>query len=140
MMKTTDYFKQTIQAYLEQRAAADELFATAFTNPAKSIDDCITYILNTVKASGCNGFADEEIYSMAMHYYDEPDIEVGKKIDMQVVVNHTIVLTPEEQALARQEAMKRATSEAYSKMTARMGGKSTVKKTDSNNQASLTLF
>ncbi len=78
-MKTTDYFKQTIAAYLEQRAADDELFATVFANPNKNIDDCITYILNTVKESGCNGFADEEIYSMAMHYYDEPDIEVGKK-------------------------------------------------------------
>ncbi len=135
-MKTTDYFKQTIAAYLEQRAADDELFATVFANPNKNIDDCITYILNTVKESGCNGFADEEIYSMAMHYYDEPDIEVGKKMDMQVIVNHTIVLTPEEQEQARQEAMKRATSEAYSKMTAR-AGKPTAKKVDNTNVQTL---
>jgi hypothetical protein len=139
MMKTTDYFKQTIQAYLQQRATADELFATAFANPAKSIDDCITYILNTVKASGCNGFADEEIYSMAMHYYDEPDIEVGKKIDMQVVVNHTIVLTPEEQAQARQEAIRKATDAEYAKMT-QGKNKPTAKKTENDNQATLTLF
>ncbi len=135
-MKTTDYFKQTIAAYLEQRAADDELFATVFANPNKNIDDCITYILNTVKESGCNGFADEEIYSMAMHYYDEPDIEVGKKMDMQVIVNHTIVLTPEEQEQARQEAMKRATSEAYSKMTTRTG-KPTAKKVDNTNVQTL---
>jgi hypothetical protein len=139
MMKTTDYFKQTIQAYLEQGAADDELFATAFANPAKSIDDCITYILNTVKASGCNGFADEEVYSMAMHYYDEPDIEVGKKIDMQVVVNHTIVLTPEEQALARQDAIRKATDAEYAKMT-QGKSKPTAKKTENDNQATLTLF
>ncbi len=131
-MKTTDYFKQTITAYLEQRAADDPLFATVFANPNKNIDDCITYILNTVKESGCNGFADEEIYSMAMHYYDEPDIEVGGKMDMRVVVNHTVVLTPEEQEQARQEAMKRATSEAYSKMTTRTG-KPTAKKVDNTN-------
>ena len=135
-MKTTDYFKQTIQAYLEQRAADDELFGTVFANPNKNIDDCITYILNTVKESGCNGFADEEIYSMAMHYYDEPDIEVGKKMDMRVVVNHTVVLTPEEQEQARQEAMKRATSEAYSKMTTRTG-KPTAKKVDNTNVQTL---
>ncbi len=135
-MKTTDYLKQTITAYLEQRAADDELFATVFANPNKNIDDCITYILNTVKESGCNGFADEEIYSMAMHYYDEPDIEVGKKMDMQVIVNHTIVLTPEEQAKARQEAMKRATSEAYSKMTAR-ASKPAAKKVDNTNVQTL---
>ena len=135
-MKTTDYFKQTIQAYLEQRAAEDELFAPVYANPNKNIDDCITYILNTVKESGCNGFTDEEIFSMAMHYYDEPDIEVGKRMDMRVVVNHTVVLTPEEQEQARQEAMKRATDEAYNKMTARTG-KSTAKKTESTNQQSL---
>ena len=135
-MKTTDYFKQTIQAYLEQRAADDELFATVFANPNKNIDDCITYILTTVKESGCNGFADEEIYSMAMHYYDEPDIEVGKKMDMQVIVNHTIVLTPEEQAKARQEAIKKATDAEYAKMT-QGKSKPTAKKTENNNQQSL---
>ncbi len=135
-MKGADYFNQTIQAYLEQRAAEDELFAPVYANPNKNIDDCITYILNTVKESGCNGFTDEEIFSMAMHYYDEPDIEVGKRMDMRVVVNHTVVLTPEEQEQARQEAMKRATDEAYNKMTARTG-KSTAKKTESTNQQSL---
>ncbi len=73
---------------------------------------------------------------MAMHYYDEPDIEVGGKMDMRVVVNHTIVLTPEEQEQARQEAMKRATSEAYSKMTAR-ASKPTAKKVDNTNVQTL---
>ncbi len=116
-MKGTDYFKNTIEAYLAQRAAEDELFAPVFANPQKNIDDCVTYILNTVKASGCNGFADEEIYSMALHYYDEPDIEVGGKVDMQVVVNHTVQLTDEEKAQAREDAMKRATTEAYAKIT-----------------------
>ena len=29
--------------------------------------------------SGCKGFADEEIYSMAVHYYDEDDIEEDKE-------------------------------------------------------------
>jgi hypothetical protein len=139
-MKTTDYFKQTIQAYLEQRAAEDSLFAEVYANPAKSIDECVTYILNTVKASGCNGFADEEIYSMAIHYYDEPDIEVGNKVDMQVVVNHTIVLSPEEQAQARQKAIDRATNEAYSKMTARTSGKPTAKRAGNPNQQTLNLF
>lgn len=68
-MKTTDHFKNTIKTYLEQRAAQDELFAVVFAKPTKNIDDCITYILNQVKESGCNGFADEEIYGLAVHYY-----------------------------------------------------------------------
>ncbi len=135
-MKATDHFKKTIQVYLEQRAANDELFAPVYANPDKNIDDCMTYILNTVHASGCNGFADDEIYSMAVHYYDEPDIEVGSPINGKVVVNHTIELTPEEIEQARKEAIERATAEAYSKMTAR-ASKPTAKKVENTNQQSL---
>lgn len=93
-MKSTEAFKTAIFSHLEERAKSDELFAYKFNNPKKNIDDCITYILNQVKASGCNGFADEEIYGMAVHYYDEDNIEVGKPISARVVVNHTIPSAP----------------------------------------------
>lgn len=43
-MNTTEYFKRTIQAYLEERAMEDELFAAKYDNPDKNIDDCVTYI------------------------------------------------------------------------------------------------
>ncbi len=118
-MKATDYFKQTIQTYLEQRAESDTLFAPRYHNPRKSIDDCITYILNEVRRSGCNGFADDEIYSMALHYYDEEDIDVGKPINCKVVVNHTIELTEEEKQQAHEQALRRAEQEAYNKLTQR---------------------
>lgn len=118
-MKATDYFKQTIQTYLEQRAESDTLFAPRYHNPRKSIDDCITYILNEVRRSGCNGFADDEIFSMALHYYDEEDIDVGKPINCKVVVNHTIELTKEEKQQAHEQALRRAEQEAYNKLTQR---------------------
>ena len=120
-MKATDYFKQIIQTYLEQRAESDTLFAPRYHNPRKSIDDCITYILNEVRRSGCNGFADDEIYSMALHYYDEEDIDSGKPINCKVVVNHTIELTEEEKQQAHEQALRRAEQEAYNKLTQRKG-------------------
>ena len=86
-MNTTEYFKRTIQAYLEERAMEDELFAAKYDNPDKNIDDCVTYILNWVQKSGCNGFCDDEIYGQAIHYYEEKDIEVGKPLNCQVSVN-----------------------------------------------------
>lgn len=64
-MKGTKEFKATIQAYLEERTKTDELFAVSYAKADKNIDDCITYILNEVRRSGCNGFNDDEIYSMA---------------------------------------------------------------------------
>ena len=104
-MKGTDHFKRTIQMFLEQRAAEDELFAKCYRNPTKNIDDCVTYILNYVQKSGCNGFSDGEIYGQAIHYYDENEIEVGKPIQCQVVVNHVVELTEEEKQEARRKAV-----------------------------------
>ncbi len=100
-MKPTDNFKKTIQAYLEERAKSDELFAASFAKEGKNIDDCITYIFNTVQKSGCNIFNDEEIFSMAVHYYDEDNIEVGKPINCKVVGNHKVGKTKEHQSAKR---------------------------------------
>lgn len=135
-MNGTSHFKRTIEAYLAQRAAEDTLFAATYKKPNKNIDDCITYILNEVKRSGCNGFTDGEIFSMAVHFYDEDSIEVGKPINAQVVVNHTVELTPEEKEEARRQAIEKAQREAYQKMTQR---KPAAKKESSNN-VQMTLF
>jgi hypothetical protein len=102
---------------LDNRASEDELFAATYAKPHKNIDDCITYILNEVRQSEYNGFADDEIYSMAVHYYDEDSITAGSPIDCHVVVNHHIELTAEEKEEARKEALQKATSEAYAKIT-----------------------
>ena len=39
------------------------------------------------------------------HYYDENEIEVGKPIQCQVVVNHVVELTEEEKQEARRKAV-----------------------------------
>ena len=91
-MQATDLFKSTIESYLRVRANTDELFAKSFAKEGKTIDSCVNYIINQVKKSGCCGFADEEIYSMAVHYYDEDDIdpEDTKPLNARVVVNHHV--------------------------------------------------
>lgn len=89
-MSVTPAFKAQIENHLNELAAKDELFAVTLKKENKNIDDCITYILNQVQKSGKMGFADDEIYGMAVHYYDENDIEVGKKVSAKVVVNHSI--------------------------------------------------
>ena len=105
-MNGTEQFTRTISEYLNLRAATDPLFAPNLAKLHKNIEDCITYILKQVQQSGCNGFEDDEIYSMAVHYYDEDDLEVGSPVACHVVVNHTIVLTEEEKAEARKQAIQ----------------------------------
>lgn len=115
-MKATEQFTRTIAAHLNQRAANDPLFAPNLEKPHKNIDDCVCYILNQVKNSGCCGFEDDEIYAMAVHYYDEDNLEVGSSLSCNVVVNHTIVLTEEEKAEARKQAIRQYQAEELRKL------------------------
>lgn len=96
-MKATNTFKKIINDHLQQRAENDSLFAETLKKENKNIDECINYIFEKVKASGCQGFADEEIFGMAVHYYDEDDIKVNGKISGNVIVNHSIE-KPKEKA------------------------------------------
>ena len=80
-MKVSEQYKSTIKAYLDNMAAVDSLFAPVYQKPTKNIDNCITYILNQVKKSGCCGFSDDEIFGMALHYYQEDIIEGQAEAD-----------------------------------------------------------
>jgi transcription antitermination factor NusG len=105
-MKSTENFKKVISQHLEVLASNDTIFAETLKKEKKNIDDCVNYILTTVQASKCNGFTDDEIFGMAVHYYDEDDIIVGKTpAGMQYVVNHKAELTEEEIQQAKQQAM-----------------------------------
>jgi hypothetical protein len=112
-MKGTDSFKKAIDSHLKGLADTDSLFAETLKKPKKNIDDCITYILNQVKSSGKNGFADQEVYAMAVHYYDEDDLKPGAKTNGTVVVNHHVELTPKELAEAENKARAEAKENAH---------------------------
>ena len=131
-MKGTEHFKQAIKSYLDERAKTDELFAVAYAKENKNLDDCVTFILNQIKAlanEGCVGMADNEVYSLACHYFDEDDIKIGKPVNCGVIVNRHIELTEEEKAEARQRAISQYQAEELRKMQQRKS-KSTAKPQD----------
>ena len=133
-------FEDTIREYLEKRAENDALFAVKFSNPSKSVEDCVTYIINEVQKSGCNGFADDEIFGMAIHYYEENEIEVGKPINCQMVVNHTVELTEEEKEQARQDSIERLRQEEMAKLRKPIQPKKATEKKTQDVQPSLFDF
>ena len=138
-MNGTEHFKRTIQMFLEQRAAEDRLFAASYNKPNKSIDECVTYLLNWAK-SQCNGgnsigTTGGEVLSQAVHYYDEDNIEIGKPIQCQVMVSHNIELTDEEKAEARRRAVAQYQQAELQKLQNR--NKPTAKK---ENQVQPSLF
>ena len=112
-MKGTQAFQDTIAQYLMARAEQDPMFAVRLANPSKTMAQCCAYIIGEVKKSGCCGFTDDEIFGWAMHFWDEPEIEVSDNIpNCQVVVE----LTEEEKEKARQDAINKLRDEEMAKM------------------------
>lgn len=110
-MKGSKSFTEAIQKHLEDFAAANPAFAGRMALPEKSIDDCVKYILGEVSAIGQCGYTDEEIFGMAIHYFDEDKIEIRKSNVSHIAVNHHVDLTQEEIAEARELAMQAAIKE-----------------------------
>ena len=73
-------FEEAIKRYLDERAKNDEQFAVSYAKENKSIKECCEYIIGEVRKCGGNVVAksDEEVYGLAVHYYDEDDIKVSK--------------------------------------------------------------
>lgn len=138
--KGTDTFKTAIQNYLEYRAATDELFAPLFANPNKSIDECCKYIICEVHKSGMNGFDDDEIFGMAVHYYDENEIEVGNSPQCRIISNVHTDLTEEEKKEARQKAIEQYQQAELRKMQDRNKPKAKPAEKATNVQPSLFDF
>lgn len=105
-MESTREFKDTIERYVTAIADCNPTFAAKATRPGKDIDGCIAFILDTVAGSGCNGFTDDEVYSMAVHYYEEDDIKTSGRTNCRVIVNHHVELTPEEIQEMREKAKR----------------------------------
>lgn len=58
-----------------------------------------------MKKSGCCGLVMMN-FGMALHYYQEDNIEVGSPLKCNVVVNHHVELSEEEKKAAREAAIK----------------------------------
>ncbi len=117
-MSKQNPLKEAIHSYLDGRAKVDELFAVAYKKKNKSIDECCTYIMGEAKKRGnavC--MSDDEVFGLAVHYYDEDDIKVNK-LPSNVRASTTtpakpVKLTEEDEKKAREEAIKRLTEEQY---------------------------
>lgn len=107
-VKKLDTFQLTIKEYLDKYSNTDETFKTRYDGSNEKIVECCNYIINCVKETKRQGFADEEIYKMARDFYVD-DIDKEKCKDSghgKVVVNHTIELTEAEKDKARKQAIE----------------------------------
>ena len=135
-------FFDAIEAYVMQKMDENDLFAKKVCNPAKNIEDCVTYIINTIEKSGFKGLCDDEVYSMAIHYFEETEIEIGKPLQCQIVVNHQVELTPEEIAEMRQKAKDQVLKQEMDRLKNHNSVRRTAKPatTPQPEEETLTLF
>ncbi|WP_280123195.1 PcfK-like family protein [Duncaniella muricolitica] len=106
-MKSSENFIEAIRHYLDSRAESDNLFAIRYADPSKSVEECCQYILNEVKRQGVSVMTNDEVYSLATHYFDGDvsEKEIGKPINCKVVISKD-QLTEEDKAELKQQAME----------------------------------
>lgn len=83
----------TLQEYLEDKlgkmASQDPNFRERYNDKQKSITDCIRYITQQARkqaVNNCAAISDEDILQMAVHYYQEKDVEPTKETAQAKVV------------------------------------------------------
>lgn len=95
MAQGTDYFKLTIQNYLDARAREDELFAPRYANPKRTLTIAALSSSTKYGRAVATGLPTRNIL------YGTPLLRRGghrhrQPVSCKVVVNHTVELTEEE--------------------------------------------
>lgn len=139
-------FEQVIKEYLDKRASEDEQFAKSYAKENKSIEECCKFIMAEVcdliaTKSGAQsyGMNDDEVYGLAVHYYDDDNIQIKPLKAKSEVLKTNITYTPteEEKRAAKEEALKKLQEDAYRELQ----GKQKVKAvTEQQKQEQMSLF
>ena len=115
--------KDIIKDYLDSRAASDRLFAVSYAKPKKTIAECFNYVLSEARKRGSQVcMSDEEVFGLAVHYYDEDDIKVGPapaaKVSTTKGDTPKVKLTEKEKAAAKAEAKRLYQQECIAELEA----------------------
>ncbi len=123
--KVADPLMEPVRQYLEKRAAEDPQFAEKYKNPKKSLNECCRYIYGEARkragGSSCVYIAPDEVFGIAVHYYDEADIKVsGSGFTGRATVAtpspapapKPVELTEEQKAAAEKRALEQYEAEA----------------------------
>lgn len=90
----------TLQEYLENKlgemAQQDANFRERYENKQKSLKNCILYITQQAHkqaVNGCAAISDDDVLQMAVHYYQEKDVEPTKQ-----TIPAKVVAAPKEES------------------------------------------
>lgn len=106
-MKTIS-FQEAIKNYLDELAEKDKLFAKTYKKKNKSIEECCNYITQQIqksrkKGETCVAVPDDVVFNLAVHYYDEDNIEKLKPASDVKVAVASPRQTPKAKAKVKEE-------------------------------------
>lgn len=84
-LKISNNTEKVIKDYII--ANASEALTEKILNGTKNISDCLNFIKGEAKKqaiSGCAILTDEEVFGLAIHYFEEDSIKPGEKIEAKV--------------------------------------------------------
>ncbi|MEC3881991.1 PcfK-like family protein [Parapedobacter sp. 10938] len=139
-MKVSESFKTIIWQQLQLIAQTNGQLAEAISKEDKKLDDCIKYIIMNVQKSGINGFADEEVFDMAIDYYLTEKVDLKGDIKCKVVVNRMVQLTDEEKKKAKEDALNALIKSETQRLSKPKPTAVAKPKTDGKSNVSLSLF
>ena len=96
-------FAEAIKSYLDRRVSEDKMFAESYADPKKSIAECCDFIVSEVKRQSRTVMTDDEVYGLAVHYYDEAD---PGRIDKGILSRAAIVIPGDDKERLMAEAIK----------------------------------
>lgn len=135
-----DKFTEVIKDYLDNLATKDEMFAHAYANEKKSVEECCNYIINAVEASGRRGFADEEVFGLAVEYYLDENASAERSKNCKVIINEEITLSESEKEEAKRSAINRYENEELAKLRKKEEKKKEEKKDDPVAKNQIAMF
>lgn len=116
-------FELAIKSHLDKIASEDPAFAEKYRTKCEvekdSIQNCCNYIISEVKKLNRQAMTDDEVFGMAMHYFDEDIKFEDKAPQCKVVVSHSNLSDEDKERIRRQaqeEIEKDAVEQAKKKI------------------------
>ena len=101
------------------------ILTKSYAKENKSIEECCKFIeaeacdrVATKSGAQSYGMTDDEVYGLAVHYYDEDNITIKPLKARSEVMQTNVTYTPseEEKAAAREAAIKKLQEDAYNEL------------------------
>lgn len=106
------------------------------------MEECCSYIIGEARKRGNTvAMTDEEVFGLAVHYYDEDDIKINRVSMSRKTEDVEVTISAEEMEEARKEARQRAIDRLAEEQYALLRKKpSRAKKTAEEGVQQMSLF